>query len=165
MKVIILIPAILVLSFCSCEKSPTVLPQSLHNEMEANKEFEGNYAEPKDYDSLCRIEYKQGLVYPSKQPVRTILHAALGRKWKLNQDETKSLVTMLNDSANYEWGELGTPETHYYFTFHNDEGLCIAYTSVDPEGMMYSYPSLARMKWGAFRDMEKINRIIEAIKK
>jgi hypothetical protein len=31
----------------------------------------------------------------------------------------EQLLTILNDSTNYRWGELGTPEVHYYFTFHD----------------------------------------------
>jgi hypothetical protein len=31
------------------------------------------------------------------------------------------LLQILNDSTSYRGGELGTPEVHYHFTFHDEE--------------------------------------------
>lgn len=141
------------------------VPDSLYSEMEANKEYEGASTEPRYYDSLSQIEYSQELFFPSKEVSYGILHQGAGKHWRLSENQLQSLLTMLNDSASYAWGELGTPEVHCYFTFYGTNGKCNGITTVDFDGMLYSYPSLYRMKWGAFRDMEKMHRIIDAIKK
>lgn len=53
--------------------------------------------------------------------------------YSLIKEDMSSLLTILNDSSNNAWGELGTPEVHYYFTFYNREKKCIGITTIDSE--------------------------------
>lgn len=71
--------------------------------------------------------------------------------------------TLLNDSASYDWGELGTPEVHYYFTFHDKADKCIGVTTIDLLGQAYSCPPTARMKWGYLNKMGRVKGIMKRV--
>jgi hypothetical protein len=73
----------------------------------------------------------------------------------------KELLLILNDSTNYDWGELGTPYFDKYLIFYNSKDECIGLTEVSYDGQTYSHPSLIRMKWGLNNKINEIMEIIE----
>ncbi|HLO92459.1 MAG TPA: hypothetical protein VK172_14940, partial [Lentimicrobium sp.] len=40
----------------------------------------------------------------------------------LDGKQTETILRILNDTASYVWGEIGTPYFDTYFTFHDKEG-------------------------------------------
>jgi hypothetical protein len=120
---------------------------------------------PEAYDSICKFELNNRLDFPRIKPDKAILHSNnyLTPKKELTKVQIETILGILNDSSNYRWGELGTPEIHYFFTFHNLKGQCIGRTTIDLEGMAYSEPSLARMKWGGLKTMSEIEKLISEI--
>ncbi len=114
------------------------------------------------YDSLCKMENETGIFFPGKG----VKYAKLTKNnfWKKSEivkgKELTELLEFLNDSASYQWGELGTPEIHYYLTYFDQNDNCIGLTTIDSEGMAYSYPMIARMKWGMLKEMKLIDKLI-----
>jgi len=121
---------------------------------------------PEDYKELTQKEYDANIVFPVKKAVSAKLHCTglFAASHNLSANEMAKLLEILNDSANYRWGELGTPEVHYYFTFHDSEDNSIGLTTIDREGQSYSQPSLARMKWGSLKRMDEVLALIKEIK-
>jgi len=115
-----------------------------------------------EYDSLCKIENEKGLFFPLKEvEFAKLTKNDLWKKSKIIRgEELTELLEFLNDSTNYAWGELGTPEIHYYLTYYNKNDNCVGLTTIDLEGMAYSYPSIARMKWGLLKEMKLIDKLI-----
>lgn len=115
---------------------------------------------PDTYDSLCRVQ--QHLRFPGAAPGRVTLtqnNFFLITK-EVSPADVQDLIKYLNDTASYRWGELGTPEVHYFFTFYDKSGHPIALTTIDIEGQAYSTPMPARMKWGGLKDMARLNTLI-----
>lgn len=81
-----------------------------------------------NYDSLCNLE--KDIFFPS----RNVKYAKLTKNnfWKQSKTikgkDLKELLQVLNDSASYEWGELGTPEIHYYISYYNEDNKCVGVT-------------------------------------
>jgi hypothetical protein len=134
-------------------------------EVAANNNYTIETPQPETYDSLCRTEYNKGINFPVKKTAYATLHSIgfFGVANELSPKQMEQLLTILNDSTNYRWGELGTPEVHYYFTFHDHNDNIIGLTTIDVEGMAYSYPSLYRMKWGSLYKMDEVVKLIQDI--
>lgn len=125
-------------------------------------------ADPKNYTFLVKNEDKNGYNFPRYEPKKTMLFSN-NNYWKseyiLTSEQSKILLKILNDSNSYRWGELGTPEVHYYFKYYNDENEMIGYTKIDQEGMAYSEPYLTKMKWCGLKNIDEINKLISKIEK
>ncbi|GAA4245885.1 hypothetical protein [Winogradskyella damuponensis] len=136
--------------------------ENIHEEIAKNNSYSVETPLHETYDSLCRIENENGIYFPNK----SVKYAKLTKNgiWKTSElikgKELKELLEFLNDSTSYRWGELGTPETHYFLTYYDQSDLCIGMTTIDLEGMAYSYPSTARMKWGMLKEMKLIDKLI-----
>lgn len=115
-----------------------------------------------EYENKCKFEDENQITFPRTNPYEVFLHSNrfLSSKKKLNQEQTQVLLTILNDSASYVWGEFGTPETHYYFTFVNSENEIIGVTTIDLIGMAYSEPYIGKMKWGQLANKEQLHNLI-----
>ncbi|MFA7444785.1 MAG: hypothetical protein WCY89_02480 [Flavobacteriaceae bacterium] len=115
-----------------------------------------------DYKEKCDFENKNAITFPRTKPDKVFLHSngLIKYKRRLDQNHVDELLTILNDSANYVWGEFGTPEFQYYFTFVNAENKIIGITKIDLIGMAYSEPYIAKMKWGQLDKMEKLHNLI-----
>ena len=70
---------------------------------------------------------------------------------------------MLNDSASYEWGEVGTFIHDKIILFYDKSGKIIGMTEMDDGFQTYSVPSTKTMKWGTLSKLgyEEISKIIE----
>lgn len=83
---------------------------------------------------------------------------------KLSPTEKESLLTVLLDSASYQWGEIGTPEfkkTIVYFDHNGDE---VGMTLISDEGQTYTYPSKEyQRKWGLLdRGFTQVDTLINS---
>ena len=159
---------ILVIIFIS--KQLNFSPNSVEYKIE-NKFFNEYFPEisnPKNYDFVSAYENKNNLTFPRNKPKKIILysnHNWLKNNYELNVVESTKLLKILNDSTKYSWGELGTPEVHYYFKFFDENNNLIGITKIDQEGMAYSEPYLAKMKWCRIKNINEINNLIKEIKK
>ena len=115
------------------------------------------------YDSLCKIEDKNNVYFPSDKVSYAILNKNdfFKRSSIIEKEKLKELLNILNDSSSYIWGELGTPEIHYYLTYFDKDDNCIGLTTLDLEGMAYSQPMTAKMKWGMIKNMSIILKLID----
>lgn len=106
------------------------------------------------YFNDCLMEFKKGIQFPIDKPVSAKLHFdKLTKPPKtLSTKQTETILRILNDTASYVWGEIGTPYFDRHFTFHDKDGKCIGYTDFSFDGQTYSSPSLAKMKWGMLTD-------------
>ncbi|MCD1118456.1 hypothetical protein [Chryseobacterium turcicum] len=141
-------------------------------DFEIEKIFYKNYfpepANTKTYASSLIYENENSLTFPRNKPQKIILysnHNWLKNKYELNDDESSKLLKILNDSTKYRWGELGTPEVHYYFKYFDEKNNLIGITKIDQEGMAYSEPYLAKMKWCEIKNINEINNLIKEIEK
>ena len=116
-----------------------------------------------DYDSLCLQETANNISFPRITPSYAVLHFDKFCKSdiRLTFEQMNEIIVILNDTANYCWGELGTPYFDRVITFHDNEGDCIGITYLDFGGQTYSYPLNAKMKWG----LMKTDKLFELIRK
>ncbi len=141
-------------------------------ELDINEIFYFGYlpttADPKNYDFLVENEDKNGYSFPRHEPKKVILFSNFNY-WKseyiLTNEQSEKLLKILNDSNSYRWGELGTPEVHYYLKYYNDKNELIGFTKIDQEGMAYSEPYLTKMKWCGLKNIDEINKLISEIEK
>jgi hypothetical protein len=105
---------------------------------------------PENYDSLCMQETQNNITFPRIAPSYAVLHFDKYYKSdiRLTLEQMSSIISILNDTANYQWGELGAPYFDRVITFHDNKGDCIGITYFDFGGQTYSYPYNAKRKWG-----------------
>ena len=75
----------------------------------------------------------------------------------LDSLQANSIISLLNDTSTYAWGEWGTPEIAQTIFYYNNEGHAIGYTKIDPLGEVDNYPYLPLMKWGMMTDTSFAN--------
>ena len=122
---------------------------------------------PKNYHIVSAYENENDITFPRNKPKKVILysnHNWVKNQYELSKIECTKLLKILNDSTKYSWGELGTPEVHYYFKFFDENNNLIGITRIDQEGMAYSEPYLAKMKWCRIKNINEINNLIKEIK-
>ena len=119
---------------------------------------------PDNYDFLCMQETASNITFPKINPSYAVLHFDKFYKFdiSLTFEQMNDIIVVLNDTANYRWGEFGTSYFDRVITFHNSKGDCIGITYFDFEGQTYSYPSNAKMKWGGMRT-DKLLKLIRKI--
>ena len=127
---------------------------------------QGDFATPDMYKADVRKEEKSHIRFPLRPPAYAVVEYKA--PWKLSRtltfDETEELTALLNDTASYVWGEVGTAEYDVHITFYDSMDKVIGLTNVDYDnvGQTYSYPTVKRMKWGG-PTKTALNRLIEII--
>lgn len=79
----------------------------------------------------------------------------------IQETDLKEIILLLNDSANYKWGEIGTPYFDIDIFYFDENNKAIGVTKFSYDGQTYSYPHIPVMKWGllqsdAFHKLSKI---------
>ena len=129
-----------------------------------NKKFDYNvYSEPKTYSQDYKIEFEKGINFPLEKPEYIIVKS--NELWKFDKkiakNEMNEILKILNDSTNYQWGEIGTPYFDKYLLFYNAKDECVGVTEVSYDGQTYSTPNLIRMKWGFNTKTSELQKLIE----
>lgn len=121
---------------------------------------------PENYDSLCMRETQANITFPRISPSYAVLHFDKFYKSniRLTLEQMNNIIAILNDTASYRWGELGTPYYDRVITFHDGRGDCIGITKIDFGGETFSIPLNAKMKWGMMKTRE-LFVLISEIKK
>lgn len=119
------------------------------------------------YEKDCSLEMKQNIHFPTDKTEYAVIHFSNIFKFShnLNFNQTQKILTILNDTSNYEWGEIGTPTFERYITFYNSKNECIGLTMLSSDHQTYSTPHIARMKWGflSSKGFESINKILSSL--
>jgi hypothetical protein len=113
------------------------------------------FTSKESYISDCRFETDHHITFPFQKPAYALAHISdskPGEPRRLKTEELNFLIKIINDSASYGWGEVGTPYFDKYITFHNKAGRCIAIMDVSYDYQTESTPTIAKMKNGRLRD-------------
>ena len=119
----------------------------------------------KNYRELVRNDQKINTDFLLSKAEYSIIYSNLfpfGKR-ELGHTKTIELLTILNDSSTYAWGEWGTPEYSKTIVFFNSNHASIGFTEWQSLGEADSYPYRSLMKWGGLtkKGEEKLRGIIE----
>jgi hypothetical protein len=124
----------------------------------------GDPASKENYASEYSAEVTRNMNFPPGQ-----VHKAVSSKGffsldkTLSHSETNTLLHILNDTASYRWGEIGTFIADRHIVFYDSAHNPIGITLLEEEGgsQSYSYPYLKRMKWCQLtrEAMDKVNEL------
>ncbi|UOQ74503.1 hypothetical protein [Hymenobacter cellulosilyticus] len=121
-------------------------------------------ADPEHYQAAVRQEDRQHKRFPPTPPAYALVH--VDRRFtapqRLGPAQLQQLLRVLNDSASYQWGEIGTPYFDRVITFHSAAGACIGVTELSYDSQTYSTPRLARMKWGELQE-QALQQILQTL--
>ena len=113
------------------------------------------FTSKESYVSDCRFETDHHITFPFQKPTYALVHvndSKPGEPRQLKPDALNLLIKIINDTASYDWGEVGTPYFDKYITFHNKAGRCIAIMDVSYDYQTESTPTIAKMKNGRLKD-------------
>lgn len=122
---------------------------------EINKRFPTiEVTDPETYKNDRENEDHKRLTFPMVKASYAILYKnnVLTPAIKLSDKELRNLLSMMNDSANYKWGEIGTPQFDRHIVFYDRKDECVGLAHVSFDGMIYTEPYLKKMKWGMVRE-------------
>ncbi|OYU96917.1 MAG: hypothetical protein CFE21_01115 [Bacteroidetes bacterium B1(2017)] len=71
---------------------------------------------------------------------------------EFNLNETERILEVINDSANFNWGEIGTPYYDKIIFFYDEDENEIGYLDISLDGEIKVFPDLALTKWGLLSD-------------
>lgn len=71
---------------------------------------------------------------------------------KFEKNQTERIIKILNDSTNYDWGEIGTPYFDKIIVFYDEDENEIGYVDISLDGEIDIFPNIALVKWGLLSD-------------
>lgn len=119
-------------------------------------------SDPSTYASDCKLEDQKKITFPMAKPAYAILYKdklfSLTRK--LSSSNLNTLIKLMNDTANYKWGEIGTPDFDRYVVIYASNNKCIGLLHISYDGTVHADPFIKKMKWGMV-DEKTLNKIKE----
>lgn len=115
----------------------------------------GEGANRENYTMQCKNEFDGNLSFPLAQVSKAVVYKGFfSFDNTLNTLITARLVEIINDTASYVWGEVGTFIPGRQIVFYDRDNKPIGITLLEEERgkQTYSYPYLRRTKWGALTD-------------
>ncbi len=114
----------------------------------------GDAATQENYIAQCKAEFEGNLFFPLGDVSKAVFCKGFFSLDKtLDSNKAKRLVTILNDTASYIWGESGTFLPDRAIVFYDKNNNPIGITELEEDGRQtYSHPYLKRTKWGALKD-------------
>ena len=111
----------------------------------------GDVADKNLYPIQCDAEAKSNLNFPIGEVDKAIVCRGFFLfDHKVDKENTNRIIKILNDTANYIWGEVGTFLPREKIVFYDKENNPLGITEIDINGSStYSYPYLKKMKWGS----------------
>ncbi|MEO6520387.1 MAG: hypothetical protein ABIN91_01810 [Mucilaginibacter sp.] len=111
-------------------------------------------SEPDSYIRECTKENRKGTTFPMVKASYALLYKnnILTDPVRFSNKQMDNLLVMLNDSASYKWGEIGTPAFDRHVVFYDKTDKCIGLAHVSFDGMVYMDPYLKKMKWGMVKE-------------
>ncbi len=115
------------------------------------------------YDKDCLFETERKIMFPLEKANYCIIYrGVLLKDIRIDSYRTQEIITVLNDTSSYRWGEVGTYFEDWKIIFYNSNNNIIGITSIDLGGYTYSSPYIRKMKWGSLRD-ESLGRLMRII--
>lgn len=124
----------------------------------------GDVATQQNYTKECEKEIKSKMNFPLAHVTKAVLdNGFFSFDKSFSEAETVKILALLNDSASYAWGEVGTFISDRRIVFYDEHHQIIAYTELEQDNgkQTYSYPYLKRFKWGnlttnAYNELNKM---------
>ena len=120
-------------------------------------------SDPSTYVKDCKLEDERKFTFPMTKPAYAILYKdkLFSTTRKLSTGNLNTLVRLLNDTTNYKWGEIGTPEYDRYVVMYNSNDKCVGLLHISYDGTVQADPYIKKMKWGMVNEkaLEKIKEI------
>lgn len=106
------------------------------------------------YDKLVRNDIKQYGGFLTREAHHCVLieNSFPYFRHTFDSRSTQRIIAVLNDTASYRWGEVGTPYFDQTIVYYDSSESVIGYSSVSYDGQVYSYPYRALTKWGGLSD-------------
>ena len=113
-------------------------------EIESETSFRNNYQQLVSIDrtngsSFMKSNYAHAKMFDNNFPFSST---------HLSYQTASRIVSLLNDTTSYRWGEFGTPEYEKTIVFYDKQDEPIGYTLIDANGEVENYPYRSLMKWG-----------------
>jgi hypothetical protein len=111
--------------------------------------LEGSDVNRDTYDEYVQLEAKNNMYFPlSTVKYAKLFSGILSMDKTLEENELKQVLTILNDTTSYRWGEIGTPVFNKHIVYYNKNHQVIGLTKFEEEMFQaYSIPYLGFMKW------------------
>lgn len=107
-----------------------------------------------NYKTECKEEFENNLSFPDSKIGKAVLCSGFFSFDKeLSESSTRELIEILNDSANYAWGEICCFDSGRKIIFYDIAGKPVGITILEKENenLTHSFPYLKKMKWGALK--------------
>jgi hypothetical protein len=111
---------------------------------------QGEAAEKEVYAKQYEDELKHNLTFPLGEVDKVVVTKGyFSLDHTVKKEHVSQLIKLLNDTASYVWGEVGTFLPGKKLVFYDAANKPLGITNIDEDGTFtYSYPYLRRMKWG-----------------
>jgi hypothetical protein len=151
--VLILWSAYVFFSFPNKEKIEDSLKNRYSHSLTPNKS---------NYDSLVKIDKKVKRTILLGQAKSAVMYnrSFPFSNHKFDQIETERILKIINDSASFDWGEIGTPYYDKIIVFFDDAKKECGYLDVSLDGQIIVFPNIAVTKWGFLSDSGFKNLVI-----
>ncbi len=117
------------------------------------------------YKQQCESEIKAHLEFPLGKVDKIIVtNGFFSIDHTVEKKNIPLVLKLLNDTASYVWGEVGTFIPGKKIIFYDSRNNPVGITHIDKEEVFtYSHPYLCRMKWGTLTEKgnKELHRLIE----
>ncbi len=119
-----------------------------------NKYYANIIPDKTNYDSLVKIEIKDKKTILLNEARSSEMHnnSFPFSTHKFEFNETERILKIINDSASFDWGEIGTPYYDKIIVFFDKNKNEIGYVNISLDGEIDVFPNLAHTKWGLLSD-------------
>lgn len=107
-----------------------------------------------NYESLIKNDLKKNktILIGKAKSSKMFNHSFPFFTHKFELIETERILKILNDSKNYDWGEIGTAYYDKILVFYDENQNEIGYVNISLDGEIDIFPNLALTKWGLLSD-------------
>ncbi|MES2575394.1 MAG: hypothetical protein V4572_10665 [Bacteroidota bacterium] len=107
-----------------------------------------------NYDSLIKIdiEEKRTILLGEAKSAEMHNNSFPFSTHKFELNETERILKIINDSTNFDWGEIGTPYYDKFIIFFDKNKNKIGYVNISLDGQIDVFPNLTHTKWGLLSD-------------
>ncbi len=103
-----------------------------------------------NYENLVKNDLKENrtILIGKAKSSKIFNHSFPFSTHKFELNETEKILKILNDSTNYDWGEIGTAYYDKILVFYDENQNEIGYVNLSLDGEIDIFPNLPITKWG-----------------
>ena len=107
-----------------------------------------------NYENLVKNDIKENrtILIGKTKSSKMFNHSFPFLTHKFEPSETARILKILNDSKNYDWGEIGTPYYDKILVFYDENQNEVGYVNISLDREIEIFPNLALTKWGLLSD-------------